>query len=361
MEHISNINKKFLPWSEKYRPGIINDIIYHKQITNTITNYFKTNNLPHLLFYGPPGTGKTSAIVAIAKHYYKEDFDNMILILNASEERGIETVRNRIKQFVICKGLPDSASTPLFKLIILDEIDAMTDDAQAILRKVIEKYVNNVRFCFICNYLKKINPAIQSRCVIFRFNPIPYDSMYNYIIKICENENIKITKNAINLIIKKTHGDMRKLLNILQTIYMYLNNIESNNINLNKVIFDSDEIIIENSVIINESIASTIMYCPTKKNINNLLDFIQKNNIKDSYDYLKNFISKYSISLIELINYVYEFCMDYIINDNKQILNYPLDKIVNIIKNISSINDNLTYSNNDNIQLVSFLSIFYLQ
>jgi replication factor C subunit 3/5 len=364
MKEIPNIEKKLLPWSEKYRPSSISDVIYHEKITSSITNYMKTNNLPHLLFYGPPGTGKTSTIVAIAKHYYKEDFDNMILILNASEERGIETVRNRIKQFVICKGLPERSETPAFKLIILDEIDAMTDDAQAILRKVIEKYVSNVRFCFICNYLKKINPAIQSRCVIFRFNPIPYDNMYNFIIKVCEHENIKITINAINLIIKKTHGDMRKLLNILQTINMYLSNLnmniknEKNNL---KIIFNSDEDLVENnSIIINEAVVSKILYCPTKKYINKLLKFIQQNSIKESYKYLTNFVNNNGISLIELINYIYEFCMDYIINGNTKILNYPLDKVINIIKNISSINDNLTYCNNDNIQIVSFLSIFYL-
>ena len=363
------MEKKLLPWSEKYRPNNITDIIYHEKITSTIVNYMKTNNLPHLLFYGPPGTGKTSTIVAIAKHYYKEDFDNMILILNASEERGIETVRNRIKQFVICKGLPESSETPAFKLIILDEIDAMTDDAQAILRKVIEKYVSNVRFCFICNYLKKINPAIQSRCVIFRFNPIPYDNMYNFIIKVCHQEDIRITINAINLIIKKTYGDMRKLLNILQTINMYLNNLkindnisENDNSSLNKTVFISDEKIPDNKSvnIINEAVVSKILYCPTKKYINNLLKFIQENSIKESHIYVTKFISKYGISLIELINYVYEFCMDCIINDNYKILNYSTDKIVNIIKNISSVNDNLTYCNNDNIQLISFLSIFYL-
>jgi len=364
---MSNIDKKLLPWSEKYRPNNIDDIIYHEKITSTIVSYMKTNNLPHLLFYGPPGTGKTSTIVAIAKHYYNDDFDNMILILNASEERGIETVRNRIKQFVICKGLPESSSTPVFKLIILDEIDAMTDDAQAILRKVIEKYVSNVRFCFICNYLKKINPAIQSRCVIFRFNPIPYDNMYKFIVKVCQYENIRITKNAINLIIKKTYGDMRKLLNILQTINMYLNNLNLNNkdnSSLNKIVYTSDEKVEKNdnsdSIIINELVVSKILYCPTKKYINNLLKFIQENSIKESSIYLKNFINKYGISLIELINYVYEFCIDYIINDNDKILNYTQDKIVDIIKNISSINDNLTYCNNDNIQLISFLSIFYL-
>jgi DNA polymerase III delta prime subunit len=116
----------------------------------------------------------------------------MTLVLNASEERGIETVRTRIKQFVISNGLKENKNTPPFKLIILDEIDAMTEDAQAILRKVIEKYVSNVRFCFICNYLKKINPAIQSRCVIFRFNPIPFDNMYEFVVDICKKESMKI-------------------------------------------------------------------------------------------------------------------------------------------------------------------------
>ena len=233
-------------------------------------------------FYGPPGTGKTSCIIAIAKHYYKEDYDNMIMVLNASEERGIETVRNRIKQFVISKGLSENPKVPPFKLIILDEIDAMTEDAQAILRKVIEKYVNNVRFCFICNYLKKINPAIQSRCVIFRFNPIPHANLYDYVIKICENEKILITKRAIDLIIKRSSGDMRKLLNILQSLYMHndinnINKINSQNSESTSITSISDNISQDSTNsnsnvnsnaklgVINENNVSKILSCPTKK------------------------------------------------------------------------------------------------
>ena len=115
---------KLLPWSEKYRPGTISGVLYHDKITKSIINYMSCGKLPHLLFYGPPGCGKTTLILAIAKHYYKEDFDNMTMVLNASEERGIETVRNRIRQFVISKGLPENSNVPSFKLIILDEIDA---------------------------------------------------------------------------------------------------------------------------------------------------------------------------------------------------------------------------------------------
>lgn len=340
---------KLLPWSEKYRPSSIQNIIYHEKITKTIVNYLEANKLPHLLFYGPPGTGKTSSILAIAKHYYKEDFHNMILVLNASEERGIETVRNRIKQFVTTSGLPENKNTPPFKLIILDEIDAMTEDAQAILRKVIEKYVNNVRFCFICNYLKKINPAIQSRCIIFRFKPIPEIDMYNFIINICTKENIKINDVIIKLIIKRSNGDMRKLLNILQSVYMYIHSSNSYS--------TSNE---DTPIIINENNVSKILSCPTNDKIIDILKFIQENNLEKSYEYLINIIFNDGISLVELISCFYEYFMDSIVNNNKTIIKYDNLKSIEIIKNMSMINENLSYCNNDNIQIISFLSLFYL-
>lgn len=338
---------KLLPWSEKYRPVAIDDIIYHEKITKTIVNYLELGKLPHLLFYGPPGTGKTSTIIAIAKHYYKEDFYNMTLVLNASEERGIETVRTGIKQFVTTSGLPENKNTPPFKLIILDEIDAMTDDAQAILRKVIEKYVSNVRFCFICNYLKKINPAIQSRCVIFRFKPIPQININSFILDICAIENIHIDNNAVELIIKRSNGDMRKLLNILQSISMYINNSTLDELDSKKTIID-------------ENYVSKILSCPTNKIINQMLIFIQNNNLSKSYEYVNNIIDFYGISLAELIACFYEFFMNSIINDDKSVIKYDNDKIVNIIKNMSMINENLSFCNNDTYQITAFVSLFYL-
>lgn len=371
------VSNKLLPWSEKYRPDTINNIISHDKITKAIVNFMEVNKLPHLLFYGPPGTGKTSTILAIAKHYYKEDFYNMILVLNASEERGIETVRNRIKQFVTTSGLAENESTPPFKLIILDEIDAMTEDAQAILRKVVEKYVNNVRFCFICNYLKKINPAIQSRCIIFRFKPIPEACMRKFILDICEKEKIKIKLEAIKLIIKRSNGDMRKLLNILQSIYMYSNTIDDNELNNNS---DSSIIILDKNkkekfkmknlennnpnettyLLIDENNVSKILSCPTDINIKKLLKYIQENSLLNSYEYIIKMINNDGISLVELISCIYEYFMEKIINNDNTIIKYDMKKSVEILKRMSCINENLTYCNNDNIQIVSFLSIFYL-
>ncbi len=340
--HKSTYNK-LLPWSEKYRPNAISNIIYHEKITKAITNYLELKKLPHLLFYGPSGTGKTSCIVATAKHYYGDDFYDMVLILNASEERGIETVRNRIKQFVTTCSLTENKSTPPFKLIILDEIDAMTDDAQAILRKVVEKYVNNVRFCFICNYLKKINPAIQSRCIIFRFSPVPDVYLEKFVNDICINENIKINNDAIKLIVKRTNGDMRKLLNILQSINMY---IDPNND--------------KNKLIVNDCIVGKILSCPTEDNIKTIFKIIQEETLNNSYQKITKILNHNSISLFELINCVYDCLMNKIINNDDNIIKYDINKCVKILKNLSLISENSSYCNSDNIQFISFLSVFYL-
>ena len=362
MDNSNNMNENknnLLPWSEKYRPSNIDSIIYHDKITKSIVNFLSVGKLPHLLFYGPPGSGKTSLILAIAKQYYKSDFDNMIMVLNASEERGIETVRNRIKQFAISYGFCENKNTPSFKLIILDEIDAMTDDAQAILRKVIEKYVNNVRFCFICNYLKKINPAIQSRCVIFRFNPIPFDNMYSFIKKICSSEKMIITKKSIELIIKHSNGDMRKLLNVLQSLHMYIN-IDNTNNDDDSISNYSNKSNDEYDIVIRENVVSKLLSCPTGKNIIDILNYLQTKKLNESFECIHKIVVNNGISLLELINNIYDFLMDNLINDNTIYVKYPKNKIVDIIKKISTINENLTYCNNENIQLYSFVSIFYI-
>ncbi|KAF5350205.1 hypothetical protein D9758_007847 [Tetrapyrgos nigripes] len=204
-----------LPWVEKYRPVTLDDVVSHKDITTTIEKFIEKNRLPHLLFYGPPGTGKTSTILAMARRIYGSGYRKQILELNASDDRGIDVVREQIKQFAETRTLFSKG----FKLIILDEADMMTQAAQAALRRVIEQYTKNVRFCIICNYVNKITPAIQSRCTRFRFAPLPITEVEKRINTVIEAEQVKLTEDGKKALLKLSKGDMRRALNILQACH----------------------------------------------------------------------------------------------------------------------------------------------
>mmetsp|Transcript_61134 Transcript_61134/g.149656 ORF Transcript_61134/g.149656 Transcript_61134/m.149656 type:complete len:368 (-) Transcript_61134:124-1227(-) len=212
--------KNDLPWVEKYRPNKLSDLIAHEDIIRIIDKLIDSNNLPHLLLYGPPGTGKTSTIVAAAKKMYGEKkYGSMTLELNASDSRGIDVVRNEIKEFAGTKMLFGSSSSNV-KLIILDEADAMTSDAQFALRRVIEKYAKNARFCLICNYVSKIIPALQSRCTRFRFAPLQPSQIQGRLEYVAKQENIDLKPDAIDAILNLSGGDMRRVLNLLQSSAM---------------------------------------------------------------------------------------------------------------------------------------------
>ena len=183
MQLQSNKTASSLPLIEKYRPTSLSEIVSHEDILSTINLFVERKTIPHFLFHGPPGTGKTSCILALAHQLYGETYKSMTLELNASDDRGINIVREKIKDF--CGALSSfntmmalhsmnnsNASAKTFKLVILDEADMMTSAAQFALRRVIEKYTKNVRFCLICNQVNKIIPAIQSRCMRFRFGPL---------------------------------------------------------------------------------------------------------------------------------------------------------------------------------------------
>ncbi|EKM81731.1 hypothetical protein AGABI1DRAFT_35783 [Agaricus bisporus var. burnettii JB137-S8] len=204
-----------LPWVEKYRPVTLDDVVSHKDITSTIERFIERNRLPHLLFYGPPGTGKTSTILAVARRIYGTSYKKQILELNASDDRGIDVVREQIKQFAETRTLFSKG----FKLIILDEADMMTQAAQAALRRVIEQFTKNVRFCIICNYVNKITPAIQSRCTRFRFSPLPMTEVEKRVDMVVEAENVPLTTEGKNALLKLSKGDMRRALNVLQACH----------------------------------------------------------------------------------------------------------------------------------------------
>lgn len=205
-----------LPWVEKYRPKELAELIAHEEIITILNKLIESNKLPHLLFHGPPGTGKTSTILACARKMYGENFKSMVLELNASDDRGIDVVRDQIKEFAGTKKLFSSG----VKLVILDEADAMTNDAQSALRRVVEKYTTNTRFCMICNYVNKIIPALQSRCTRFRFAPLRPEQITGRLQDVVDAEQVEITEGGKTALLQLACGDLRRVLNLLQSAAM---------------------------------------------------------------------------------------------------------------------------------------------
>ena len=210
-----------LPWVDKYRPFKLSDVVYQDEVISMLKTTLVTGVLPHTLFYGPPGTGKTSVILAIARELFgPHKYEERVIELNASDERGINVVRNKIVSFAkLSIGAPDpNYPSPPYKIIILDEADAMTSEAQAALRKVIEDYSSITRFCFICNYINQIIQPIISRCVKFRFKPLNKQVMYPKLEYITKREHMNLDKDVINKIIDVSLGDLRKAIMLLQNI-----------------------------------------------------------------------------------------------------------------------------------------------
>ena len=219
-----------IPWIEKYRPRKLNDIISQEKSISILNNTLKTGELPHLLLYGGPGTGKTSSVLALCNQLFgPERVNERVIELNASDERGINIVRGKIINFAkIAIGTADKKYLcPPYKIIILDEADAMTKEAQAALRKVMEETSNITRFCFICNYINQIIEPINSRCVKIRFDPITKDNIVNKLKYISNKENIQINYEGLESLANISNGDLRKGILILQNVkYLKIDSCE---------------------------------------------------------------------------------------------------------------------------------------
>jgi replication factor C small subunit len=206
-------------WVEKYRPKTLDQIIDQKEIIKGLKNLLnKPNELPHLLFTGAAGIGKTTTALCLAREILGDNWKRDTLELNASDERGIKMVRERVKEFasIMKLSMNQTENERPFKIIILDEADEMTSEAQTALRRIIEDSSKTTRFIFICNYLSHIIEPIQSRCVVFRFSKVPSDEVMKYLMIICKNEKIKFDEKALYKIYEHTNGDLRNSINILQ-------------------------------------------------------------------------------------------------------------------------------------------------
>lgn len=217
--------QKEIPWVEKYRPKKLDDIIQQEETVRILKNAIKTKNLPHLLLYGGPGTGKTSAILACAMQLFgPKMMRDRVIELNASDERGIGIVRNKIKDFAkgaigrVDEEYKKYYPCPDFKLIILDEADAMTPDAQSALRKMMEDMSNITRFCFICNYINQIIDPIASRCSKLRFKSINQDALLEKLKIISKIENIVLNDECFKTVVEISEGDARRSIMTLQNL-----------------------------------------------------------------------------------------------------------------------------------------------
>lgn len=305
-----------LPWIEKYRPTKLNNIIGHEYVIKMLKNSLNKNDIPHLLFYGSPGTGKTTTILAFCRELFgPKIFYNRVLELNASNDRGINVVRTQIITFAktqLSSPDPDYPS-PNYKILILDEADAMTIDAQTALRKVMEEYSYITKFCIICNYIDKIIPAIISRCMEFKFFPLQNQTTQLHIKKIIEKEfDYEIDNNIINTISIISNGDLRKAINIVQN-FKYIKN--SNDIN---VLYDLENIIpdkILQKIIQNIKQNSLIEWC----NNFHILGYSVK-TLCEQLIYNFNDNKKYVFNITKYLQQLINGCDDYIILMNLYLL-----------------------------------------
>jgi len=203
---------EFEVWAEKYRPKKLSEMINQQHVVERVRAFLESESLPHMLFAGPPGTGKTTLALIIAHELYGDAWRSNTLELNASDARGIDVIRGQVKDFARTRAI---GRFP-YKLVILDESDALTSEAQQALRRTMESFAHVTRFILIANYSSRIIEPIQSRCAVFRFRALSDKDVRRYIERIVKHEHLKITDDAVRSIIEISEGDLRKVSNILQ-------------------------------------------------------------------------------------------------------------------------------------------------
>lgn len=314
---------KLTPWVEKFRPQSLADVAAHRDIIDTIDRLTSENKMPHLLLYGPPGTGKTSTILAVARKLFGAQMHNMVLELNASDERGIDVVRQQIQDFASTQSFSFGAKASV-KLVLLDEADAMTKDAQFALRRVIERYTKSTRFALICNNVNKIIPALQSRCTRFRFAPLDAVHVNERLKHVITAEGLDVTEDGLKALVRLSNGDMRKALNILQSTHMASQQITE----------------------------EAVYLCtgnPLPKDIEQISYWLLNEPFSSSFQQISDMKATKGLALVDIVREVTMFVFR---------IKMPSDVRVQLINDLADIEYRLTFGCNDKLQLGSVISTF---
>jgi replication factor C small subunit len=305
--------------AEKYRPKKFSEIINQKHVVERLKSFVKEKNIPHLLFSGPAGCGKTTSALVIAQELYGNSWRQSTLETNASDERGIDTIRNKVKDFARTKSFGEVP----YKIVILDEADALTSEAQQALRRTMETFTNTARFILICNWSSKIIEPIQSRAAVFRFKPLVDADIKKYIERIVEVEKLKITEDAISAIIYLSEGDLRKVANILQS-----------------------------SSSIGEKITQEVVYNVTSQakpdDVKDMLNLAIGGKFEEARKKLQDMILRQGLSGVDIIKEIHKqiFSLEDLDNEQK----------VNLIEKTGEYEFRLTEGSNDLIQLEALLA-----
>lgn len=305
---------KNIPWIEKYRPDKFENIVLDEINELLLQNIIETKHFPNILFYGPPGTGKTTTMINIINTYqekYNEKNKDLMIHLNASDERGIDIIRNQISQFVNSKCLFNKG----LKFVILDEVDYMTKNAQQALKYLLQKNPDNVRFCLICNYISRIDESLQNEFMRCRFNKLPEAKVFNFIKEIVINEKINISNENVTKIINNYNNDLRSIINYLQCNQSNLNNLKI----INNECWENFTTIIKTKNI--ENIKQSLLeisleYHYEQKNLLkeyiNFLIKVKKVIYKDFFYFVENAYHNMDINSLNYCNYVIIKLIDHV-------------------------------------------------